>query len=157
MNSYIEGIDIKLYVRCLIVQKNIINGIKTSFTPTKLNAISFYFHDLYIQINEKFIFVNKKKPDLSTISFNHCNENNKIKKICKSKGVLNKYQIIIYFKYPKKIKNIKQISAPLILFEEECTEKNSILLDKISLKIEKVLKKDKYLKDIFNYVIVQKT
>jgi hypothetical protein len=160
MNSYIEGISIQLYVQCLIVQKNILNGIKTSFNPIKLNAINYYFNDLYIQLNEKYIFITKKKPILSTISFNHCNENNKLHKICKTNGVLNKYQIIIYFKYPKKIKNIKnikKISTPFILFEEECNEKNSIKLDNVSLKIEKILKKDHYMKDIYENIIIQKS
>ena len=160
MNSYIEGISIQLYVQCLIVQKNILNGIKTSFDPVKLNAINYYFNDLYIQINEKIIFVTKKKSDLSTISFNHCNNNNKLKKICKSKGILHKYQLIMYFKYPKKIKNIKnikKISAPIILFEDECSNKNNILLDNMSSKIEKIVKKDIYLKDIYENIIIQKS
>ena len=156
MNSYIEGISIQLYVQCLIVQKNILNSIKTSFNPIKLNAINYYFNNLYIQLNENYIFISKKKPNLSTIQFNHCTINEKIQKICKSNSNLNKYKIILYFKYPKKIKNIKKISAPIILFNEKCSNKNSIQLDKFSLKIEKILKKDTYLKEIYERINIEK-
>lgn len=151
MNYFIEGISIQLYIQCLIVQKKILKSIKIPFTPIKLNAINYYFHDLYIQMNGNFLFITKNKPEITTISFNHCQKNNKI---CKLKNNVNTYQIILFFKYPKNIKNLKKISVPIVILEEKCI--NSLLLDKLLIKIEKILKKDIYIKEIYKTLNVIK-
>ncbi len=159
MISIIEGLNIKVYIQCMLIENDILTRIKTPFEPNKLNALNYYFHELYYQINEDFIFISKIKPELSTISFNHCIQNKKISQICNSKEKNIKkhtYKIIITFKYPKSIKNVKKISVPLIILELNCSNKNSNQLDTLTYQIEKIVKKDIYLKNIYQTIILEK-
>ena len=112
MNSIIEGLPTKLYIQCLFIKHNLYNTIKTPFNIEKLNALTIYFHDLYIQIDKQFIYIYKEKPILHKISFNKCS-NSKFKQVCPLTNQSQNYQIIIYFKYPKNIKNIKKIIIKL--------------------------------------------
>jgi len=154
MNSIIEGLPTKLYIQCLFIKHNLYNTIKTPFNIEKLNALTIYFHDLYIQIDKQFIYIYKEKPILHKISFNKCS-NSKFKQVCPLTNQSQNYQIIIYFKYPKNIKNIKKIIVPFVIDDIECSKKNMKKLVSLKNNLKKILKKDEFLKMYFEKLMIE--
>ena len=142
----IKIIGIKLYIQLILLEKNIIHKIKIKYDEKTLNFLLNNYKKFYYSFSEHFVNIYKNK-DLNNYKINFCNKNINP---CKSNSTKkNKHEIVILFNY-----NNKKINIPVSLFNFDCNKKNYSKLEEFTQNIEKIIKKDKYLKLIINNVII---
>ena len=132
----IHGISIQFYMECLLVKHAIYATIKCPLHHLTINALQYYFHDLYLQINKNNIVITKKKPSLHLIGFNACAK--------KEKCAKSKEKIILFFYTKNKIDKPISVEIP-------CTKSAKSILT----KIENIIKKDEYIKDIYKNGVIE--
>lgn len=152
---HIQSIGMKLYIQLLLLDNKIIKNIKIKFDEDKLNFLQIYYRKFYYSFSSHFIFISNNL-ELHKVKLNYCDKNiNPCKKETKETPKINnikhKYEIIILFN-----NNNKKINIPIVLFEFDCSKTNTDykLLEKFTKMIEKILKNDKYLKNIINNILI---
>ena len=75
--------------------------------------------------------------------------------MCSLTNQSENYQIIIYFKYPKNIKNIKKIIVPFVIDDIKCSKKNMKKVESLKNNLKKIIKKDEFLKTYFEKLMIE--
>ena len=150
-DKIIQSIGMKLYIQLLLLDNKIIKNIKIKFDENKINFLQIYYKKFYYSFSNHFIFITNQS-ELHKVKMNYCNKNINPCDDQNSKKK-QKYEITILFNYMN-----KKINIPIILFEFDCSNSNANynLLEKFTNNIERILKKDKYLKKVINNIIINK-
>lgn len=147
-NNILEAISIKLYIQLLLLEKNIIKKVKIKFDENIINFLLIHYKKFYYSFSNNYIYISKNN-DFSEYKINFCRENiNPCKLNSNNK---KKYEIVILFKHNT---NNKKIKMPISLFQYNCNKNDYNNLEKFRTKIEKILIKDKYLKNIIQSISI---
>lgn len=143
--NIIDKIKIKNYIKIILVKNNILKKFNISFNQEILNNLLYYYPKLKYNVTKNYISISKNNYKKYNFNFNKCG-NNIIDNPCKKGN--NNYKIIIGFNTKSKI------YLPIDLLKLECDNNSNLL--KFTKNIEKILKKDIYLKDTISYVTLIK-
>ena len=180
----INKITIQNYIKIYLLRENIFDKIKINFNLSNdkilnnhnkynnlsiTNYIIHYYKDLHYKLNKHSVIISvKDNLYLNTgINFKSCKKNILTNNPCSiiKKNAQNAqnaqnvdYNIIIGFKQEFNKKDLK-LRTPLNIIHLKCYPKNKDIdenIDIYSSKIEKLLKKNKTIRDYISYVIVEK-
>lgn len=166
--NIITNITIKNYIKIFLLKKNIFTKIKINFSTINtglLNYIIHYYPELHYKINKNYVIISEKN-DLnlnSKIKIKLCNSNNILKNNpCKNNiyelESKKNYNIIIGFNQTIKKNNSIVLRTPFNLINITCNskiKKKELTLHNLGMKIETLLKNNKYIKKYISYVVLE--
>ena len=151
MNSEekVKTIGMKLYVQLILLDNKIINKVKIKYDERKINFLQIYYKKFYYSFSDYYVYITKISNP-SKFEINFCNKD---LNPCKLKNDVKKYTITIFFKFMNNRK--KKMYIPLKIFEFNCSMNNIKPLEKFTNDIKNKLKKDKFLNNIIQEIIIE--